>query len=47
MSGYNYESFGQSDVSVPDFRSAAGIVTKAPDFSLMALVPLSISCVLP
>jgi peroxiredoxin len=34
MSGYNYESYGQCDVGVPDFWSVAAVGSRAPDFIL-------------
>ncbi len=34
MSGYNYESFGQCEISAPDFWSVAKVGSQAPAFSL-------------
>jgi peroxiredoxin len=34
MSGYNYESFGQCEISAPDFWSVAKVGSQAPKFSL-------------
>lgn len=34
MSGYNYESFGQCEVSAPDFWSVAKVGGQAPPFTL-------------
>jgi len=34
MSGYNYESFGQCEISAPDFWSVAKVGSPAPKFSL-------------
>lgn len=37
MDSYNYHSYGQCDVGMPDFRSVAQVGTKAPDFNLVDL----------
>lgn len=37
MGGYNYESFGQCEVSAPDFWSVAKVGEGAPDFTLTDL----------
>lgn len=37
MSGYNYETFGQCEISTPDFWSVAEVGSQAPDFSLTGL----------
>jgi len=34
MSGYNYESFGQCELSAPDFWSVAKVGSPSPDFVL-------------
>jgi peroxiredoxin len=31
---YNYESFGQCDLTAPDFRAVAKVGGKAPQFTL-------------
>ena len=37
MDSYNHDSFGQCDMGVPGFSSAAQVGTKAPDFTLTDL----------
>lgn len=37
MDSYNYESFGQCDISAPDFRAVAKVGTMAPNFTLTDL----------
>lgn len=37
MSGYNYDTFGQCEVSAPDFWSVAKVGDQAPEFSLVDL----------
>lgn len=34
MSGYNYQSFGQCEMSAPDFWSVAPVGSPAPKFTL-------------
>jgi peroxiredoxin len=37
MENYNYDSFGQCEAGVPDFRSVAPVGSPAPDFTLTDL----------
>lgn len=37
MGGYNYESFGQCELSAPDFWAVAKVGSQAPDFALADL----------
>ena len=37
MSDYNYDSFGQCDIGVPDFWDTAKVGNQAPDFTLSNL----------
>ena len=37
MTSYNYPSFGQCEVDVPDYRQVAKVGEQAPDFNLIDL----------
>ena len=37
MTSYNYPSYGQCEVGVPDYRQVAKVGAQAPDFNLVDL----------